>query len=1657
MKVAFSPPVIAELRRRVIEHNELLKSAGASAKRETALTKLTSLKDLYKRFYNGADPHQHALMHIDAHLERLRDRVLAKVEGRDERGRFSSGGGSGGGGSPPDSGQHGFFGDVARPEDHQNLADSNAGYDASQTQIIPETRYSVFGPPIAGAAGIGVGAIAGASAKFGGGRLDHAQTRALGWAGGKLGQLTGRAVVRAPVVAGRMVARGAIGAINRTYGTTYARPSATAGDALLDSAERIGGAAGRALGHGAGEFVSYAANVFPATGKRLARALITPRFGTGAGRAAGILAGAVVGAGVPGLAYGSSLFHLQSAVGPYVDAAFPRRVRKIAGPMLEAPEVLAKQADLLQKANFRGAVAGARRVIATLWPSVASHSIGEQVGIPWLGQAKMAEEFGVRRGGGIRYTAKHAAVLGAAGAGVGAIAGAAYDHFDPTEHPRGEGGRFARSGQHARLGAKIGAAVGIGAGVVAGVVAAREGHTALLRAALARLGAAATGMHDRATLAAREVHAKTYIDEHKEIGHFAPGVAANHPAFVTTPTHQLVKEALERNAVNKWSLGEGAAIRDGARSWYPHQIDVALDKAAMSTQGPLSLRAVADLDAKGKRLPLLDKTGRAVQGNLINTLDEEKLNPKQLLLWTDLVKHRKAALASFEKIHIERAAETQKVGSLIKELETRRNGLQRDLTAVPDRLSDFDHDDTSLASIRTFAKTRMGHDLVAKTRKAALEELENVHNDWEVKVNAELGFIADEMKLGEPALQYARGSESKDLTDAERVAIRNPFSKKPEYFAPVPNFDAKEAEVKTKASRDFLHDSNIHARVAADHLNTLIAVQQAALEAGIPKHGLLGTAFERHVPELAGRMQQAAVDYEALVAAHRGSLKGTLKDIYDFLHANTNWKTAGETAQRVGASAAAKAKKVGAFALQNSGKLSTALGLATSIGVIDASSPTRPFQINTKKWKRPKDIRVINEPVGGLNRRGERLMGLSYRNAENQQVFMYGHHVFPKKDEPGASAAVQIPFGSNVEQIRNEVRNRDNQQGSGSQNQVKASTIEVADPKSLNETVDKLRRENHIVSTGPANAQFRERRGGSPGKADQDMVDGLFKKHLAFIGPKYKHATTNKPVSYWNSLKDLFESHGTEVLDQNQRAELLVGNATKRGIFGNPDNVYGESATSDKGRVLGQLRKQIAVYTPTNADEHKQIQRAIWLIAQHYSLPAIMQSELTEAVDKAYTNATAATPPTGKASAAAKTTDEYLRDLQERLTEEIPESHRPEEWRTNEEFRDTIDKMFRGEIRRAREQTPLASDEDIHHVAARKLNSWIDRNVMKQEPLDGLRKFLSWSGASDAIQLPKTPAIAGAAAANGDVPGETAPAKPPAIAGAAATAAPGAAGPQRGRLHNAFRGTLGGSYAGGEAGFQLANAASNFIPGGGLISTGLRALAPAVGGIVGGQVGQSGALNPNHPTAGSLGGLVVGAGATSLATKPGKQLAQAAIDKFGQTGAGQAISGAANRFAQTGVGQKIGGAIANAQNTANLPGLGSKIAGSSVGQSVKAVGSKIAGAATRLTGGFFQRAGAAAGEDVGGVAGDIAGTAVEPGGGTLAGNVAGTAIGGAIGAGAGYLADEGISALYRALSGYGPHVANQAAATLGVPPATRARHAASITPAAPAQPAAGGF
>jgi hypothetical protein len=1695
MKATFSSEVIEDLRKRVISHNKEIRAIAANE--SAALVKLSGLKGLYKRWYGGKEPHQHALELIDRHLAESRA-TLAKARPpfnpgehpRDERGEFTG----------HQVRQVGLVNRSVIDQSQGEGANDPALLEAAQTQVIPETRYSVYGPPIAGAAALGFYGLTGATATTKPTLIDRpiiAGLRAGGERiGGFAGKLSGHAIHGAA-----QGARAGIGAINRNLHTSIRRPSASAGAGLAARLTTAGARAGRVAGTaaGRGQSIAFQAPGFIAR-KGVEAALGSGRVGRVTGRAAGALASMYVLGHVLGGT--DSAMQVATTLGPYLDAAFPRRVRKIAGPLYDAPEVLAKvQAlvgdDELAKASIgqglrllsaagRNIGARAARFVRTVTPSIASHSTGPRAAAasaatPSIGGAAAAERiygaarhgFAVRprRAGRALEVSSHIAPLGIFGAGTGALAGAGgvavHDRFFEAKHPRDKQGRFATKASAAGFGAKVGAAVGAGLGLTAGLIAARGGHAALLRAAAQRLGAEASNLHAATETEARNVHAREFFADKRNraaMGDFRL------PPGSPEPTHAQVKEALEAQARKAWDQTVGAALKGGPVSYYTHQVDMAFDRTAFD-----QLRRVAN------RQPLVDKTGARItrsSQNLVHNLDPEQLSPAQRTLWDDLVRRRQEALDNVQQVYTARRARTAEIETNAKALDTEKQQLQRDLSYVPDRAQELDHERASYATIANFAKTRLGHDLktpappadatmrdlqgfarqhfnralTARTKteaveevhelasSAALDEVKDAIPAWEARVNGRLDAIDRESTAATQEIQARRGLGASDLTDAERMAIRNPFATgRRQFFEPMPDTTVARAAVANAASRDFMRQSDLHATAGREHLNHLMAAQQAVLEAGV-RSGPLATRFAQHWPQLAGRARAMMEDWAQIRTAHRNSLPpGTMKAVYDFVHANRNPAGAYATAAKLSADAGSKGRRAYHWAVRNAGLLSTITGLAGAVGAYDIAAPKgRRWRANPFEWSRPKGLRIERERPNPIERPHEIALGISYTDRDNQQKYLTGLYVHGK----GEKDYSHIPYGVSVEQVRGQIRGRGGQpQGQGHQHQ--AQRVEVPDARGLNQTVERLRRDNHIGRVGPAGAQFQARTGGDPGPHAKAVAEGLYKQHIEYLEriPAAEGESTNRAERYWTSLKSLFEAPGTEVLTPAERTALLVGGGPqnfKRGIFGNKDGVLSQRG-GDATAQARELIRQIKAHTPTGPDEYRQLNRAVHLVAERVNLPQAQRDQVNSALQQAYTRSTAQQPPRGAESEAAGSLQRAQQVAEEAL--KIPRDDRgSDSYRDDDEFRRAAVGAYQARVRHYRQVHGHGSadpwnEQRMHDEAA----SDTLEMLRKSEDAGGLRKYLVYPPGTRPRQpripgVPKTPSIDGAATAAQAIPQGPATPRTPRI-GAAAKQPNFAT-----RIGAAHQLGQAGNYGVATGLYEGADLLAGAIPGGGALTGAARTLIPAAGSLAGVMA-----------AAPALRGVGQRLGDKGTVGDPRSE-----SENYARMGAGLVGSIA---------GQKIGRAAAKV----GLRAAPRAVAGDIAGSAAKAVskvpgvsqaGSAIAGAARRLAPGLFQRLGGTIGGQIGGVGGAIAGEAVEPAGGGIFGAWRGHALGAALGAGAGYLADEGVGFLYRHLGSYGAHVPHLAAKTLGVPPEIRARHAKGLTTVAagrntrPAQPQA---
>lgn len=1636
MRAKFSPQIINQLRDRVIRFNEALPDAS----REASLIKLQNLKGLYKRWYGGKDPHAHALHKIDEHLEALGKAQAPFNPGehpRDPSGQFAGG-------------QAAHYKDVATSAQHRALADSNAGYDAAQTQVIPETRYSTLMPLGLAAATTAYGGYSGATADIKGNALDRVQHRVARIGGAHLGEAVGH-IVATPIAGAAHVARGGVGMVNRHLHTTYRRPGPNTADrirrAIVARSGKIGaGAAGKAS----------EAQVMLFTGPSIgARRFIGSQLGHTAGR----LGGAITGAALAGTFLAPAVYRAGQGVGAYLDAAFPRHVRKQLEELMDAPEVLAKQAELLgddlAKANIGAAVRGvaaatrglggrAARLVARLrprtLPAVAAPAAPTSIGgaaahstFGTFGAKPEAQGGGFRVGrnivGRIGAAAGPTASLGIFGAGTGAIAGAAgvgaHDYLFADKHPRDPHGRFATKSRSARLGAIVGGAIGTGAGLAVGLAAARTGHTNLLRAALQRLGTAAPVMHTTAESEARNIHARTFF-EHKPNRKL---LAQNAFAPDEVITHDKIKTSLEAHAGDTWAKTEGQALRAGPVEWYKHQLGAAFDKAAFP-----ALRDATD--TAGNKTPLMSKAGQPITGgnirDLRNRVDPDQLNAGQRKIWDDFTNRHDNEVEKLQGIYEARHVQHANLQSEINDLAIEGKKLDDDLGSMTHDAMELEHGGAKLADIRSFAQRRLGHTIKARTAPDALNELKVAIQAWTPEAEARSTEIQDALPhMRDAAKQAMEAATRQDVSDTERMSIVNPFAggRRAQYLQPMPDYTVAKKAVEAEGSREFVRMSNIHAGEAKAHLDTLIATNQAALEARVPQIGIFSRAFHHAAPVLAAHISQGAHEIRAVNAASKAGLTDTQKSVFDWLHMDKTPTEAWHAIRTLANGALAYAGKAKDFTLANWQPITTITGLAGAVGAVDIAGPKgKRINVNPSKWKRPVGLKVVHDrPAGKPN---EALLGLSYRDKDNQEKFLHGIHITSEK-----GAHTEIPFGTEVNAYRNQMRSGGGG-GGGVGSQTRADPLPLKDKAGVDAALKQA--EQHIETVGPADATFRQRKVGvgTGQKEAEDVMAAYRDAHIKFLDQRAKPDTgSNNPVYFWKSVDGLFSGSPMQLLTNSQRAALIIGDRNRRGIFGNPGGVF---QGNDKTKMADQLIRQIGVHPPTEERQFRRMKQALWTAAEHLNLSGAEKTRLDAALTKSYENAGKPRPETAQAGSGgtgAAGSRGRVEDVEREILREFPNGERADDYVDDD-----------GKLREAARKTYLrhvgiyqgqgfTSQSEIYDRALADTISSLRIVVAKLAPEGSLRKFLT----RDVPRTPKIPRIAGAGTMPDINPVVSPSAHSPGIGGSSAPK-PNLAT----RLDASHQLAQAGSYGLSQAAWKgVAALTSKFIPGAGIASktarfalpaaasyAGAVHLGPSAGQSVGRVLGDKTVQSGNAPRdEGEAGVRSIGGTATQLGTEWALHGARGkvAANVAGRL-AGRAV-GATGRQAASAVGNVAGRA---AGAVGNVAGRVAGAAGRGIAGAAGNVAGKIGGAAARTaTAGAFQRVGAKVGGWLGGGVGAAAGTVAEPGGGTEVGGIGGKIAGTAIGAGAGWLADEGIGLLYRHLGHYGQHVPKMAAGALG--------------------------
>lgn len=1592
--VVFNRDIIGELRNRAIAHNEAVSVPEDRVK-------IGQLKVLYKRFHAGTDPHFHALTKIDEQLQQIRLRKARRpFEGgrhpRDSRGEFSRSGAT-----PP-----------ARGDDDL--------LSAAQTQVIPETRYSVLGPPVAAAGGVALGAIGGASATYQGSASDRLITRGLAAGGAKLGGKLTHALSSVPNIAAE-TSRAGIGAINRSLGTRIPRHGPVAvGPAGRAAAAAVGAKTGRFVGHTLGRGLGFAYSA-PAA---FARNTTSRVMGGGIkAQIGGRLAGALVGGFFPGaVIYARSLKHAQERIGPYEDTLLPRRVQKMAGPLFDAPEVLAKQAEILSDETLTklnvGALAGRflravsrRRPVATAAEAIRTVT-PEQQQAETLFQRHQSQ-FRVRTKRqmagalAVRHVLPHAITGAAIGAGLGAAGGAAYGAFD-QKHPRDEHGRFSRKGQMTVAGAKLGAAIGLGLGLAGGLVAARTGHTGLLTAALARLRGEQMGtlhfpegpestLHDmsldgtqgklpdvmaaRAQRGAKIAHAIAFQGRH-------PGMVREFGTGHGGEVEHVIRDIKRHHGVRfaESTLGQALASRNPA-TWYRYQLDRAFDATLKGNNSSRNLWKLG---------PVLGHDGeplsRATE-NLIGAIDPEKLNPAQRTIWNDVAAKHESALEHITEVYAERGRRANQLGEHIATAESQRDILRDDLTQIPVQWQRLARNvNTDLEAIRTFAKNEMGVTLPRniRTKDAAVAHInQDALPTWTTRTQAELDHIAPTLDddAGLPQeLKHANAARNSGLERAELEPIKNPFGLTNEqYFLrprPAEPYEVlRDAHVE-KQLKPFLTANSEAGQQAEDHLHSLLAAQEEALAARVPgvSAGQRFMAFA--APRVAPHINQAVEDFNALRGSSTTKLDKLQVGMRDFIKGNIAGMRA--WTEKNGLSTGtygARARSAGRIAKQNWKAIASLVGAGSAFGIIDANSPWI-VQFDHKKWHRPRDIRVVHEFPDVVRRPNEALFGLSYLDRSNQRKFLHGVYV---KNAAGDNQS--IPFGADVEQVRGAVRTG---HGIGGDRHNQAAPVENI--KEVTDALSKLRTAGHIANDGPAGFQFEIRKGGDADKAEQDLVKSIRKtSNVDYLSTRKDLAdsSTDKPNAFYE--QGLFQVFGhplAPVMGLAARAQLLIGNHLpmadanyQRGMFGGTSRKWPTIANATSDEITSALSAQMRSRNlePNTPAKYTAMRQALWTVAAYYKLGARDEAKVFDQLDQHYRRATKQEPPTSAASAAAALDDEPSRDAVEVATHLValtPHDQRPNNLASDEVLHDTLVAYYDGRHRAYLKRHPGEPRAAAAH-AEEQTRLWLEnQSARKVEPIGSLAKISGSSALAPGPRRPRRVTQTAQATAATDVPGQegppgsrSAPVLPPISRAASRQVTPvqqpgSPAGPSishqiRQSLRPGRAANQLGSYGGSQLGSDLLGGLAHGLPGGALVH---------------------GAAT----IAGGLGGMAVGS-------------------RFGRPSSEKGDLGEIASRGIAGAGAQVG--VSHVLSRLGIKSVNDIAA--HVGRMAAGKLSTVARIGTGALGGAEE--------------GAVAGAAVTPeafGVGAIPGAIGGL-LAGAVG---GYLTDEGVGILYRHLRRYGAHV-----------------------------------
>ncbi len=547
-KPVYDAWVIKALNKRVIAHNE----AETDPRRRL---RLADVKTVHGRGWRDKES---AMAKVDAFVDHL-----AKAEDfeewkhrRDNGGRFAPKGGG------------------KSPERHRADMERDDQYRAAHTQVIPETRFTTLGAPLAGLAGVGLGA-----ASWGSGLANRAFSGTGRRVAGAVAGNAAKVAVGVPVLLATTATRPLLGRAALAFGL---RPPSRE--------------AYRRFVRGSANGADHGARVAADLGMRAWTAART-RVLAAARKTGGPKAVWLAGAAVPGVAYGTGLYHAAGAVGPVLDSLFPRRVDKV-----DAGAALVKR--MAQGEDLLAAVAGSEElalVKAAYLQDLAKATVPSAASMARIANqaiSRFQRRIGpavVRYGTGkVRRAivgASGRAIAGATAAAAGGLAagGATYAAGNPY---RDAEGRFTSREKAAFM---VGVAGGLASGTAV-VLGLRRGNMKAASAVIRDVADKARGNLDQfQARVERELTAraqKTGISVGGNIDLTREFPEVGRKARIALPTKSMTL-AETRNRVGKQFDDDIAAAAGSPANWMRLQIDeaharqvAAVTKEAMTLSGP---------------------------------------------------------------------------------------------------------------------------------------------------------------------------------------------------------------------------------------------------------------------------------------------------------------------------------------------------------------------------------------------------------------------------------------------------------------------------------------------------------------------------------------------------------------------------------------------------------------------------------------------------------------------------------------------------------------------------------------------------------------------------------------------------------------------------------------------------------------------------------------------------------------------------------------------------------------------------------------------------------------------------------------------------------------------------------------------------------------